>query len=138
MDLSFEITVDVASRLVRLKVGGLFTLDDVQAFAAEQRAAYAKLGTARGRHRTLCDVSECKIQLQEVFAAFRQLLDDPWLMSERMAFVTGRSPAKMQVRRLISRDTCRFFDGVREAEQWLREQQAVQAPARVQAAEARF
>ncbi|HEX8413997.1 MAG TPA: hypothetical protein VF637_08945, partial [Sphingomicrobium sp.] len=98
-----------------MKVGGLFTLNDVQAFAAEQRAAYAKLGTARGRHRTLCDVSECKIQLQEVFAAFRQLLEDPWLMSERMAFVTGGSPAKMQIRRLISRDSCRFFDGVREA-----------------------
>ena len=115
----FEIDIDPASRLVKLKLCGLLSVDDVRYFAAAQRKAYNKLGEFRGRHRTLCDVSECKIQLQQVVEAFRALMNDPELMSERMAFVTGSSPSKMQIRRLIGRDACRFFDNASDAECWL-------------------
>ncbi len=104
---------------MRLHVGGLFSLADVEEFATAQKLAYMRLGGLLGRHRTLCDVSECRIQLQEVFGAFQNLLQDPRLMSKRMAFVTGASPAKMQIRRLINRDTCQFFDTVADAERWL-------------------
>lgn len=134
MERSFEISVDRAAGLVRLKVGGLFSLDDVHDFAVAQREAYSRLGRAKGSHRTLCDVSECKIQLQQVVEAFRSLLTDRTLMSERMAFVTGNSPAKMQIRRLISRETCQFFDNAADAERWLLADQAHLAPARGQAA----
>ena len=115
----YVITVDRVAAFVRIRLGGFFTVDDVRDFAAAQARAYAALATARGRHITLCDVSECKIQLQEVVEAFRGLLTDKSLMSERMAFVTGVSPAKMQIRRLIARDTCRFFEDVGSAERWL-------------------
>jgi hypothetical protein len=116
----FSISVDPATAFVRIKLSGFFTLDDVSAFAAEQLATYAILAADKGRHRTLCDVSDCKIQLQDVVEAFRQLLTNQDLMSARMAFVTGSSPAKMQIRRLITRDSCRFFETAAEAEQWLR------------------
>lgn len=119
MEGKFTIFVDAAAGLVKLKVGGLFSPDDVKSFAAAQRAAYSKLGEVKGRHRTLCDISECKIQFYQVVEAFRALLNDPALMSARMAVVTGSSPAKMQIRRLIDRDTCRFFDNARDAERWL-------------------
>lgn len=115
----FTFLVDAAAGLVRLKVGGLFSPDDVRDFAAAQRAAYAKLGEVKGRHRTLCDISACKIQFYQVVEAFRSLLNDPALMSERMAVVTGSSPATMQIRRLVDRNTCRFFDNARDAERWL-------------------
>lgn len=104
--------------MVKLKVGGLFSPDDVKYFAAAQRAAYSKR-RVKGRHRTLCDISECKIQFYQVVEAFRALLNDPALMSKRMAVVTGSSPARMQIRCLVYRDTCQFFDNARDAECWL-------------------
>lgn len=115
----YSISVDRLAAFVRIKLGGFFALADVQDFAAAQRRAYATLASAKGRHVTLCDVSDCKIQPQDVVEAFRGLLTDRSLMSERMAFVTGMSPAKMQIRRLIARDTCRFFEDVGSAERWL-------------------
>jgi hypothetical protein len=119
MEGKFTIFVDAAVGLVKLKVGGLFSPNDVEDFAAAQRTAYTELGEFQGRHRTLCDISECKIQYHQVMKAFGALLNDPALMSERMAVVTGSSPAKMQISGLINRETCRFFDNVRDAECWL-------------------
>jgi hypothetical protein len=115
----YSISVDRLAAFVRIKLGGFFALEDVQAFAAAQRHAYKMLASAKGRHVTLCDVSDCKIQPQDVVEAFRGLLTDRSLMSKRMAFVTGASPAKMQIRRLIARDTCRFFEDAASAERWL-------------------
>ena len=115
----YSITVDGDAPFVRIKLGGFFALSDVYEFAAAQAMAYEALASSRGRHVTLCDVSDCKIQLQEVVEAFRELLADPALMSLRMAFVTGASPAKMQIRRLIARDSCRFFEDAQTAERWL-------------------
>lgn len=115
----YSIAVDRVAAFVRIKLGGFFTLGDVRDFAVAQASAYDVLASAKGQHVTLCDVSECKIQLQEVVEAFRGLLTDQSLMSERMAFVTGTSPAKMQIRRLIARDSCRFFEDVESAERWL-------------------
>ncbi|MEG3086624.1 hypothetical protein [Sphingomonas sp. PB4P5] len=115
----YSISVDRLAAFVRIKLGGFFALEDVQEFAAAQRRAYETLASAKGRHVTLCDVSACKIQPQEVVEAFRGLLTDRSLMSARMAFVTGASPAKMQIRRLIARDTCRFFEDEVSAERWL-------------------
>lgn len=115
----FAISVDPVNAFVRIKLSGLLTLQDVADFANAQLAAYARLASVQRKHRTLCDVSDCKIQLQEVVQAFRQLLADERLMSAQMAFVVGNSPARMQIRRLIMRDSCRFFDTVAEAERWL-------------------
>jgi len=83
MPQKFRISVDPATALVKLALFGFFALEDVAAFAAAQRTAYAGLGSKRGRHRTLCDVSACKIQSQDVVEAFRALLGDPEVMAER-------------------------------------------------------
>ena len=115
----YSITVDPQTAFVRITLDGFFALGDVQEFAIALARAYAGLASGRGHHLTLCDVSECKIQPQEVVEGFRRLLTDRSLMSERLAFVTGASPAKMQIRRLIARDTCRFFEQADAAERWL-------------------
>lgn len=119
MSAEFHISVDPVRAIVRLTISGFFAVDDVEAFAARQRAAYAQLAYRSGEHLTLCDVSDCKIQTQDVFEAFRTLLADESLMSRRIAFVTGISPAKMQIRRIIDRDDARFFDDLASAEAWL-------------------
>lgn len=115
----FSISVDVTSGTMRLYLQGLLTTADVADFARQQRAASASLRSHGGTCLTLCDVTECKIQAQEVVERFRTLLRHLCLRSRRIAFVTGASPAKMQVRRLIDRDAAGFFETHAEAEAWL-------------------
>jgi hypothetical protein len=115
----YSISINRAARLVRIELRGLLTLQDVHDFAVAQANAYRIQFGTRCQHLTLCDVSECNIQVQEVVEAFRTLLRDESLMSKRMAFVTGKSSAKMQIRRLIDRDSCRFFEDAGTAELWL-------------------
>ena len=119
MPANFSIDVDAAQAVVRITLSGFFGAADVASFAEAQAKAYARLPRSGARHLTLCDIGACKIQLQEVVDAFRRLLDDPALMSRRIAFVTGNSPAKMQIRRLVNRDTARAFERVEDAERWL-------------------
>ncbi len=119
MPANFSIDVDPARSVVRITLGGFFGAADVTSFAQAQIKAYAALPKTAERHLTLCDISACKIQLQEVVDAFRRLLDDPALMSRRIAFVIGNSPAKMQIRRMVNRDTARAFERAEDAERWL-------------------
>lgn len=121
MTASYLIDVDQRHCLVRMHLAGFFTAADVEGFTRDQQAAYARLGERVGRHLTLVDVSECKIQTQDVVEAFRRLLTDPARMSRRIAFVTGSSPARMQIRRLIARDSAKFFEATSAAEHWLLE-----------------
>lgn len=119
MVANFSFDVDPAQSVVRITLGGFFGAADVASFAEAQAKAYAILPRTGVRHLTLCDISACKIQLQEVVDGFRRLLDDPALMSRRIAFVTGNSPAKMQIRRMVNRDTARAFERLEDAERWL-------------------
>ena len=45
-------------------------------------------------------------------------------MSRRIAVVTGSSLARMQVRRILSRNDAAFFDAEEDAEAWLFEDRA--------------
>lgn len=119
MIANYSFDIDPAHGIVRIRLGGFFGAVQVAQFAEAQLQAYAALPRGSQRHLTLCDISDCKIQLQEVVDGFRQLLDDPRLMSRKIAFVTGTSPARMQIRRMISRDGARVFEHAHEAELWL-------------------
>lgn len=116
---SFQINTVAEQRFVHITLGGLFGLDDVVAFATAQREAYKSLPTPVTDHVTLCDVSQCRIQLHPVVEAFRALLNQRALMGARIGFVVGQSSARMQLRRLISRDNAKVFDDVAEAKAWL-------------------
>ncbi len=119
MIANYSFEIDQARRIVRIKIGGFFGAGEVACFAEAQARAYARLPHDSERHLTLCDISDCKIQLQEVVDGFRRLIDDPKRMARRIAFVTGSSPARMQIRRMISRDSARVFECAVEAELWL-------------------
>jgi hypothetical protein len=119
MIANYSFDIDQSRRIVRIKLGGFFGAGEVARFAEAQARAYASLPHDSERHLTLCDISDCKIQLQEVVDGFRRLIEDPKRMSRRIAFVTGNSPARMQIRRLATRDNARVFDCAVEAELWL-------------------
>ena len=125
MDPTFEISIEPRCGLMRVKLGGFFAVADVEALEFEKRAALVRLGMPANQHLTLVDVSECKLQPQDVFGAFQSAIADPRYMSRRIAFVTGSSLARMQVRRMLKRDDAAFFETVEQAETWLFEEPRV-------------
>lgn len=116
----YSIEVEPRRRLVRIKIDGFFQMRDAATFIAARYAAHAELPhRSPPNHLTLCDVSDCRIQLNGVVEALRPLLSDPDLMSRRLAFVTGASSVRMQIRRLINRETAQAFETIEDAEAWL-------------------
>jgi len=119
MTANFSVHTQSDRGLLILELSGFFTVEEVAAFAAERDAALATLGMPPNRHVTLCDVSECKIQPQDIVETFRAMLIDPRVAAARLAIVTGSSLARMQVRRLVDRPNLAFFPSRGEAERWL-------------------
>jgi hypothetical protein len=119
MSARFHIEVEPANDLVRIRMGGLFTPDDIAAFAAARQEAHARLRCAANGHLTLNDLREMKIQPQESVAAFGAMLGDPAYRSRRLAFVIGPTLARSQLLRALSGRGAPCFDTVREAEFWL-------------------
>lgn len=119
MSASYSVTIDPGLGLLRITLGGFFALSDVNALEVEKKAALGRLGLPRNAHLTLIDVSDCKLQAQDVFGAFQTAVGDPRFMAHRLALVTGESPIRMQARRLLTRDNTAFFMTAAEAETWL-------------------
>ncbi len=111
-------------------MAGLFTLDDVEAFLEARREAHAALGCAPNAHLTLNDLRGMKIQLQEVVAAFRELLAVPEFPSRRLAFVAGPTLARSQLMRALDGRDARCFEDLAEAEAWLFAEAVETAPLR--------
>lgn len=127
MSASYQISVDPDRRLLSLALTGFFTAGDAQEFVEDVRAAVTGLGRLPNTHLTLCDVSACKLQLQDVVAVFGGHIRDPRYRARRLAFVVGGSVAVVQVRRLLNRVDTAYFDNRAAAERWLDEPQAAAA-----------
>ena len=130
MDAHYSFEVDPARSLIRIRMSGLFTLADVDAFLRDRREAHGRLGCAPNQHLTLNDVRGMKIQLQEVVTAFRDLLAAPEFRSRRLAFVAGRTLARSQLMRALSSRDARCFEDMASAEAWLFAAEAGEAPLR--------
>jgi len=119
MDATFDVTIEPGRKLLRVSLGGFFALGDVAALEVEKRAALVRLGCGPNQHVTLVDVTACKLQPQDVVGAFQATIAEPRYMARRIAFVTGSSLARMQVRRMTTRNDAAIFDSVKAAEAWL-------------------
>ena len=129
MNDKFSIEADRAHGLVRIRMSGLFTLDDVRDFYETRRRVHAALGLPKNEHLTLNDVRDLKILPQQTLAAFCDMLADPDFHSRRLAFVVGPTLVRGQVvRALDGRTNARCFGDVEEAEAWL----LAETPAAVQ------
>jgi hypothetical protein len=115
---NFSITVDKGRDYIEVRLIGFLGMQTVAEFDEAYRAAKARLGADRSCHITLIDISELKIQAQNVVSDFALMLSDPAIHSARLAFVTGDTPAKMQLRRIIG-DNAALFDTMDEARNWL-------------------
>lgn len=117
LDADWHILTDARYNLIRARLGGFFSIDDVRRFALDYRAALAKL-PSHG-HLTLVDIKSMKIQSQEVVEAFTRFMASADIQSRKLAFISGSTLARLQAQRLTSRDTVGYFDTSAEAETWL-------------------
>ena len=120
MSASFSVTADPAGDLIRIRMAGFFTPENIAAFEEERSRAHALLRCGPNRHLTLNDVRELSIQPQDAVAAFQQMLADPAYRSRRLAFIVAPTLARGQLERaLAGRPNTRLFEDAAEAEAWL-------------------
>ncbi|KQR80795.1 STAS/SEC14 domain-containing protein [Sphingomonas sp. Leaf343] len=115
----FSITIDPALHLMSIRMGGFFSEADVAGFDALLRDKVKTLTCGPNEHVTLVDVSDMKIQLQDIVQMFAKIVSTPRHRSRRLAFVTGSSLARMQTRRLTDRPDVEFFTDPDAAKAWL-------------------
>ena len=117
---SFTIELEPARDLVRIRLSGFFSVDDVGRFQAELLLAHRRLGCGRrGGPLTINDISDMAIQSQDVVARWAAFLADPAHRSRRLAFVVGSTLARMQLQRTIGSRDAKVFTASDEAELWL-------------------
>lgn len=119
MPAEFTIDVEPARDLVRIRMGGFFTAEDIDTFLVARAEAHRRLVCAPNQHLTLNDLREMKIQSQDSVEAFRAMLADPAYRSRRLAFVIGATLARTQLERALDRRVARCFDDPWPAEAWL-------------------
>ena len=117
---SFTIELDPSRDLVRIRLSGFFSMNDVGCFQDELRLAHRRLGCGRkGGPLTINDISDMAIQSQDVVTRWSAFLADPTHRSRRLAFVVGSTLARMQLQRVIGGRNAKVFTAADEAEQWL-------------------
>jgi hypothetical protein len=105
--------------LIRLTMSGFYEPEEVPTLAGDMARAVAALGCAPHQHLTLADIRQMAIQSQKAVEAFMGLVGSEGIRSQKLAFITSRSLARMQARRLTSRPGVEFFDDIESAEAWL-------------------
>ncbi|KQN25166.1 hypothetical protein ASE86_02600 [Sphingomonas sp. Leaf33] len=121
MNAAFAIETRRDLNLLDVRMAGFFSLDDVARYRAAMTEASRALGGDPGQQRLLCDISEMRIQSQQVVEAFRENMADPLYARRRIAFVVSPTLARTQVQRAMGNRTARLFLAREEAEGWLAE-----------------
>jgi hypothetical protein len=114
----FTITSEPARKLIRIKLAGMLTSDQVADLYRQEHRAIDAMGCRIGEHLCNVDLTECPLQLQDVVAAFqREIQARP--QARRLAVFTGQALARMQARRILRRPDVAIFVTQQEARGWL-------------------
>lgn len=117
---NYSIDVDPLRDLVRVRLSGFFTTEEIDRFEAELQREHRRLGCdRRGGPLTLNDLTAMSIQSQEVLARWGEFLANPTHRSRRLALVVASALGRMQLQRIIGDRNARVFTDAVEAEKWL-------------------
>ena len=119
MQSEFNIEIDTARDLLRVRLAGFFDEPALSSFLAARELAYRQLRCAPHQHLSLIDVREMAIQTQDMVSRWGQVLSDPTYHSKRIAFVIASTLARLQLHRAIGTRDVRYSTDVAEAERWL-------------------
>lgn len=112
----YKIEVDGPHGVINVTLTGMMSIDEVAAYIADIRRACV---TNRLReYAMVIDVRDCPIQQQDMIRAMGEHMA---LMpkAKALAIVTGRSLAKMQIRRLFTQPYARIVDTVEQGQAWV-------------------
>jgi hypothetical protein len=84
------------------------------------RLALVAQGCLPGECLLLIDAREYLVQTQEITRTFEKLLSDSEILAKKIAFLPPVGLAKIQTKRLISKNPHKFFEDFSAAEEWLR------------------
>jgi hypothetical protein len=116
-----QVSVEPWRKLVRAKMSGMLSLEEVHAFAVEMREAAGRMGLGSGEFALLVETQGNTVQRQEVMSLFQDLLTRPQLRARRIAIVRHGMLGRMQARRLAEHsESTQVFDNMPDAEVWLR------------------
>lgn len=116
------VTSEPRRRLVRAQMGGLLTIEDVQAFSQEEQRAVRDMGLRSGEFDLLVVTLGNVVQTQEVMQAFAVLMTSTPAKARKIAVVRDGALTRMQSRRVSgARPNYQVFDNVDDADTWLRE-----------------
>lgn len=112
----YTVRIDRVNGLVSVKLAGMMELAEVAAYIAELKRQFVAVGLRD--YAMVIDVTDMPIQSQETINAMAQhMVSMP--KARAIAVVTGRSLAKMQIRRLFKQPYCRITPTVNEGLAWV-------------------
>jgi hypothetical protein len=112
----YQIDVDGPSSVINVKLGGMMSVEEVAGYVAElYRICVSQRLTD---YAMVIDVRDCPIQQQGVIKAMGEHMAR-MPKARAIAIVTGRSLAKMQVRRLFTQPYARIVDDVEQGRAWV-------------------
>jgi hypothetical protein len=115
----YQITTDPLRKLVRLKLRGMLTREQVTQLYKEEHRLIQEMGCRLGEHLCIVDLTDCPLQVQEVAQAFKSQVGSP-AKARRLAMYTGNALGRMQARRIArERVDVAIFERREEAEGWL-------------------
>ena len=117
----YEVTTNLARSLVKAKLSGFFSVEEVQAFSRDEQAAARQVVNHSGYFNLLVEGSGGVTQAQDVIGAFNELASASTLKAQRIAIVVESALLRLQLRRVLARDQIRLFETIAEAEDWLAE-----------------
>jgi hypothetical protein len=117
----YDVSIHPQHQLMKIKVEGFWSIDDMACYAAELRRASTALTEQAGAcRRIFVDMSDYPIQSADVAAGHATALQ---YASDKLgasaALVLQGALAKMQATRVLKTDTHRVFADERSAMQWL-------------------
>ena len=119
MGAKFSVEADRDHGLIRIRMDGFFTPEDIRQFLVARHDAHVALGCAPNAHLTLNDIRGLTGQPQTTVDIFQGILDDPATRSRRLAFVVGPTLARGQLLRALAGRDARCFNSPDAAEAWL-------------------
>ncbi|WP_294353709.1 hypothetical protein [uncultured Sphingomonas sp.] len=112
----YSIKIDKANSLVNVALTGMMGLPEVAAYIAELKRQF--VAQRLHDYAMVIDVTDMPIQSQDTITAMGEHMAS-MPKARALAVVTGRSLARMQVRRLFKQPYCRVTSTVAEGVSWV-------------------
>ncbi len=113
----FKIDIDSQRRLVSITLAGLMDDAEARRYLDELQSRFVRTIGNRS-YVLLVDTRQFSLQPQSVVALIAERIAI-FPKATRIALVNGKSLMRMQLKRLIVRDSARYFDTIEDALPWL-------------------